>query len=268
MSYSNYYAVSGLFHGAMSSAMGTQLDVLLLGKEPKLLGEAWNEVETEVRRLDRMLSRFVADGEVALVNRDAGHFPVSVSDELWAILQDCRRYYEWTNGCFDITMQDFSRILLSDADKSVFFFSETMQIDLGGYGKGYALQKIQTVLKRKGVTDALVNFGNSSVLALGSHPCGAYWPVSINNPYTQKWLADFKLKDCSLSTSGNMPSNPRHIINPHTGLYVEDKRMVSVIADDPLVAEVLTTAFMILPDEQVDTVAGKFDIYEKHLYTL
>ncbi len=71
-------------------------------------------------------------------------------------------------------------------------------------------------------------------LPVGSHPCGDYWPVGLDNPYTKERVADLKLCDSSLSTSGNMPSHPRHIINPQTGHYVEDRRMVSVIADDPV----------------------------------
>ena len=36
MAYSNYYAASGLFHGSMSSVMGTQFDILMVGSDPRL----------------------------------------------------------------------------------------------------------------------------------------------------------------------------------------------------------------------------------------
>jgi thiamine biosynthesis lipoprotein len=49
---------------------------------------------------------------------------------------------------------------------------------------------------------------------------------------------------------------------------VEDKKMVSVVAKDPVVAEILTTAFMICGDERVPVIASQFDIYEKHVYKL
>ena len=253
MSYSNYYAASGLFHGSMSSVMGTQFDILMVGSDPRLLGTVWEKIESEVWRLDKMLNRFDPESEVSFVNREAGHYPVTVGEELWDILQNCKRYNELTEGYFDITLQGFDQVLLTEEDKSIFFFSESLHIDLGGYGKGYALAKIRELLEENGVGKALVNFGNSSVLAVGTHPCGEYWPVG---------------RDSSLSTSGNMPSHPRHIVNPHTGTFVDDKKMVSVVAKDPVVAEILTTAFMIADDERIPLIASQFDIYEKHVYKL
>ena len=247
MAYSNYYAASGLFHGSMSSVMGTQFDILMVGSDPRLLGTVWEKVESEVQRLDKMLNRFDPESEVSFVNREAGHYPVTVGEELWNILLNCKRYNELTEGYFDITLQGFDQVLLTEEDKSIFFFSESLHIDLG---------------------KALVNFGNSSVLAVGTHPCGEYWPVGLDNPFTKERIADLKLCDSSLSISGNMPSHPRHIVNPHTGTFVEDKKMVSVVAKDPVVAEILTTAFMICGDERVPVIASQFDIYEKHVYKL
>lgn len=268
MSYSNYYASSQLFHGSLSSIMGTQLDVLLIGADSLLLHKVWEEIEAEVKRLDKMLNRFDPKSAVSLVNREAGHFPVPLQDELWEIMHDCRDYFERTDGYFDITMQDFARILFSEDDKTIFFMSESLSIDLGGYGKGYALRRVQQILEQYAIGKALVNFGNSSVLALGSHPLGSYWPVSVDNPYTNERIADLKLCDNSLSVSGNMPSHPRHILNPRTGQYVTDHKMVSVVAGNPVLAEVLTTAFMVADEEQVQAMADRFDIYEKHVYRL
>ena len=254
MAYSNYYAASGLFHGSMSSVMGTQFDILMVGSDPRLLGTVWEKVESEVQRLDKMLNRFDPESEVSFVNREAGHYPVTVGEELWNILLNCKRYNELTEGYYDITLQGFDQVLLTEEDKSIFFFSESLHIDLGGYGKGYALAKIRELLEENGIGKALVNFGNSSVLAVGTHPCGEYWPGGLDNPFTKERIADLKLSDSSLSISGNMPSHPRHIVNPHTGTFVEDKKMVSVVAKDPVVAEILTTAFMICGDERVPVI--------------
>ena len=71
MAYSNYYAASGLFHGSMSSVMGTQFDILMVGSDPRLLGTVWEKVESEVQRLDKMLNRFDPESEVSFVNRRA-----------------------------------------------------------------------------------------------------------------------------------------------------------------------------------------------------
>ncbi len=268
MAYSNYYAASGLFHGSMASVMGTQFDILMVGREPARLSRIWKAIETEVKQLDKRLSRFDAESEVSRVNREAAHYPVSVSEELWQILQDCKRYHALTDGFFDITLQGFNQVLLSEKERSVFFFSESLRIDLGGIGKGYALTRIRNLLKENGIGKALVNFGNSSVLAVGTHPLGGYWPVGVDNPYTKEHIADLKLRDTSLSVSGNMPAHPRHIVNPLTGKFVEAKKMVSVVAKDPVVAEVLTTAFMVADDDRIPVIASRFDIDKKQVYKL
>ena len=252
----------------MASVMGTQFDILMVGADSVLLSRVWEAIETEVKRLDKLLSRFDEASEVSRVNREAAHYPVAVSEELWQILQDCKRYHALTDGLFDITLQGFSQVLLSEKDRSVFFFSESLHVDLGGIGKGYALTRIRELLEKNGVEKALVNFGNSSVLAVGSHPLGDYWPVGVDNPFTKEHMADLKLRDTSLSVSGNMPSHPRHIVNPLTGKFVEAKKMVSVVAKDPVVAEVLTTAFMVADEERIPIIVSRFDIVEKQVYKL
>ena len=268
MSYSNYYKSSGLFHGSISSVMGTQLDVLMIGEDSVKLTLIWERIQQEITRLDKMLNRFDQESEVYFLNQTANIYPVSVSEELWTILQDCKRYFELTRGSFDITLQGFEHVLFEEVEHSVFFLSESLQVDLGGYGKGYALSKIEILLKENDVDNALVNFGNSSILAVGRHPFGEYWPVGLDNPYTKEHLDDIKLCNQSLSISGNMPSHLRHIVDPKTGLFIEGKKMVSVVAKDPIVAEVLTTVFMIVEEEAISDIASYFDIYEKQIYML
>lgn len=267
MSYSNYYTASTLFHGSLSSIMGTQLDVLLFGTDPDKLAVLWAKLESEVVRLDKMLNRFDPDSDVSRLNREAAVVPIPVKDELWNMLVDCRRYFLLTNGLFDITLYDFNAVFLSEKEKSVFFTVKNLSVDFGGYAKGYALQQIDRLLKKEGMERALVNFGNSSVLAIGSHPLGAYWQIGIDNPYcTGEQLRIVNLCNTSLSTSGNMPMHPRHIINPLTQEYIAERKIVSVVADNPVDAEVLTTVLMIAHEETIVGIAAKFDIKEKHIY--
>lgn len=268
MLYTNYYISSCLFHGSFSYIMGTQLDVLLVEPDKSMAEETWQEIVNEVKRLEKMLSRFDAASEVSYINRNAALAPISVSEELWEILQDCRQYFNFTAGYFDITLAGFNQVALREEDKSVTFTSPALYIDLGGYGKGYALLKIQQIINRRGIKKAFVNFGNSSVLGVGTHPHGSYWPVGIENPFTKQLVATVQLCNNSLSTSGNTPMHLQHIKNPFTGKYVEGRKMVSIVAPNPVDAEVLTTALMIAEDKEVSELMKHFDINEKHIYIL
>jgi len=244
MKYSNYYPSSGLLHVSVPLLMGTRLDALLFGSDEQSLERVWNDVERELGRIEKMLNRFDKESEVAKVNDDAQFSSVRLSDELWDIMLDCRRYFELTEGCFDITLNDFGKVAFIEESKSVRFDKYGLSLDFGGYAKGYALRVAGKAFKEAGISRALVNFGNSSVLALGSHPYGDSWSVSIEDPYRQTAVATLKLCDTAMSVSGNTPSNPQHIVNPATSELVGGYVMVAVESEDPVDAEVLTTAWI------------------------
>ena len=108
-----------------------------------------------------------------------------------------------------------------------------------------------SLLESKGVSAAFVDFGGSSICALGSHPAGDCWSVDLNSPRTGMYLNTFSLRDSSLSTSGNTPAYSGHIVNPITGEANNRNMMVSVEGKDPLVCEVLSTAYMLCHSEEL-----------------
>jgi len=255
-----YYEKSALFHGSLMIIMGTRLDTLLLGRSESQSKFIWNEMEQEVRRLDALLNKFDKNSEVAKINRQALLSPAVVSDELWAILLDCKRYHQLTLGYFDISLHDFSKVQLDVTDHTVFFTNQELQLDLSGYAKGYALEKIRSILTTHKITQAFINFGNSSVLALGTHPHGANWLVGITDPFSDKTLGTMELKDSTMSTSGNMPNHQEHIINPLTGIYSNAKKIVSISCNNAIDAEVLTTALMVTDEDKTKAIQSNFKI--------
>ena len=216
------------------------MDALLFGDDRGLLELAWEGMEKELRLLEKMLNRFDRESEVTEVNNHAQLTAVRLSDGLWEILLDCRRYHEMTDGYFDITRKDFEQIVFIEEAQSILFDQYGMLLDFGGYAKGYALKCLRKRLEEAGIKRALVNFGNSSVLALGTHPHGDSWSIGMDAP------ADsfIPLRDASLSVSGNMPSREAHIVNPKTSELITGPQMVAIVADDPVDAEVLTTAWI------------------------
>ena len=245
MSYSNFYPSSGMFHASLPLIMGTRIDVLLFSENSSQLENVWERMEMELRRLEKMLNRFDPESEVAKVNNNAPFSKVCLSEELWAIMLDCRRYYEKTEGFFDITFTNFEKIVFIEKTNNILFDKYGMMLDFGGYAKGYALKCIRKNLEEAGIKRALINFGNSSVLALGSHPFGDSWSICMNNNLPNaNDQSTIRLSDASLSVSGNTSALKAHIINPKTAELISGDKMVAIVAEDPIDAEVLSTAWI------------------------
>ncbi|WP_029902546.1 FAD:protein FMN transferase [Prevotella sp. 10(H)] len=262
-SHFDFYESSNLFHGSMMHAMGTRLDVIIVGPDKNASLICWEKIEKEVLRLSKLFNKFDEKSELYAVNRKSAESPFRVSDELWRVLADCKQYHSMTSGYFDISMKDYSQVVLDGKKQTVYFNDKEIELDLGAYAKGYALEKIREILISKNVECALINFGNSSVLAIGSHPHGEYWPIGIEDPYNpQNTLGIIELKDNTMSTSGNMPSHTKHIVDPHTGISNESRKIVSVKTANAIDAEVLSTTLMIIPDELVSSVLSNFIVDE------
>ena len=259
MPYTNYYRKSGLFHGSALNIMGTRLDVVMTGDE-SLLTDVWEQIISDTERLHRMLNGFDAESEISLINRQAGAHPVALSDELWDIMSDVQKYHRLTQGYFDVSLRDLGKVVLNADNRSISFAENDVTVDLGGYAKGYALERLWGIFLQAGVTQALVNFGNSSILAVGAHPHGDYWGVGIENPYQPgQSLKDYHLYNQSLSTSGNTPQHAEHIINPRSGKYSPERKIVSAVSTNAIEAEVLSTALMVADEASIAEIKKAFE---------
>lgn len=228
---------------AWFEAMHTRIDVLLWQYEASkdFLLQMVEAVRAEVERIESWGSCFRPDSEVSSLNVGEVGCWQNVSSELCQVLSDCIGYSESTGGLFDITASSVcwgvpisSKIEVNAERQVVRRLSESAFVNLSGYLKGYALKCSMAIIRAGGIRNALVNFGNSSVYALGNHPCGDGWAVSAGAipgvVYT--------LKDCCLTTSGNASETRKHIVNPLTGELVGGKKEVSVVTDSPEAGEV------------------------------
>jgi len=272
-------------------AMGTRFELVVPGYKKEDVRTLFQQVEREVKKWEQKLSRFDPTSTISRLNREASNHPVKIEDSVYEILEICQEYYIKTSGAFDITLlplynywekhpegdnrQEMETVktqcgmqyLKPDpVKKTVFFTKKNMCIDLGGFGKGYALLKTREILEKQNIQNALVSFGESSILALGKHPHGSYWPVGIRHIFNPASLVyEYSLSDTALSTSGvseqRQPTGKKqtlHIINPFTGQPVSGWRTLSVEAEDPLTAEVLSTALLCLNPEGRKAVLNKF----------
>lgn len=264
-----YYESSKMFHGSLQNIMGTRFDILIIGQNKLKSQEIWNDIVFELQRFDRIFNRFDSTSETSKINRKAVLEPVHVSLEMWTILKSCRQYNIRTLGLFDITLDDFSKVLLDEREHSVIFLKEDISLDFGGYAKGYALAKIKDLIHQAGVKHCFIDFGNSSILGMGRHPYGDAWKVSIENPYNHDEVLDeISLKDEALSVSGNTPAYTGHIVRPASREAMKERKVLSITSKEPLEAEILSTAFMVATREEKKYLSENFEIINIIEYSL
>lgn len=253
----------------MANIMGTRFDILIIGESRANSEAVWIRLSAELTRLDRMLDRFDPASEISLINRRAAESAVEISGELWYILQSCKRYHEMTLGLFDVTKRDFSSVRFNEGKKLVSFPKSGTSFDLGGFAKGYALGKLKAILLQEQVKQSFVDFGNSSILGLGAHPYGDSWKVSLENPFCAgEILEEIPLRDEALSVSGNTPRYTAHIVHPFSGKPIEARKSVCVVAENPLDAEVLTTALMVASPDEKKQILKHFNVKKTSEYNL
>jgi thiamine biosynthesis lipoprotein len=264
-----YYNDTQMSHGSMGKIMGTRFEVILLDKSEDAASAIWHDIQQELMRLDKLLNRFDPESEIAKMNTQAFLHPVAVHPELFQILTDCRIYHEKTMGLFDISLKDFSKVVLLESDCAVSFLSPEITLDLGAYAKGYALQVIGGKLKKYNVLNAFLSFGDSSILGIGNHPYGNSWKVSVTNPFVHhEVLGEIDLQHTSLSTSGNSPSYSNHIVRPDSGRRNNERKLVCVVAGNPVDAEVLSTALMVATDQERQEILQNFEIESFKIYNI
>ena len=251
-----YFSDRKIFHGFVPFVMGTKLDALLVGPERAQALQVWEDLCAEVSRLDAMLNRFDPSSELSRLNAGADAGPVFPGAELLSLIRLCEDYRIKTGGLFDITRGTCGEGLQFEPDGSLSLNGGSL--DFGGFAKGWFLRYCKERLEAVGIGTAYVDFGGSTILGLGRHPFGDSWRVRVTHPYTGAVMQDVDLVDCALSTSGNRPGYSGHIVDPRSGRPVEARRIVTVVSEDPLEAEVLSTAAMVADEAELDGLRAHF----------
>lgn len=149
----------------------------------------------------------------------------------------------------------YQNIVLDPSRRTVSFTKKGLNLDPGGVGKGYAVDRMVEILKKDGVHAALVSGGGSSIYCLGNPPDEPNgWRIEIKDPHDEfKSVAEITLKDESLSTSGSYEKffvadgkTWSHIMDPRTGYPAQGTLAVSVIAPLTLDSEVWAKPYFIL----------------------
>lgn len=270
-----------LAHQFTFNAMGGSCDIDVVGIErPEQLVQL---AVSEVRRIETKFSRYIDSSIVGQINAKAGLAWTSCDDETRGLLEYANTLYTHSGGLFDITsgvlrrvwdfgkskspsLGELEQVLplvgwtnFERKDKSVRLNKVGMQIDFGGFGKEYAVDRVASIFLENGVTSALINFGGD-VRALGTKPDGRPWQIGIQDPrQLDQCFATMSLSQGALATSGDYErffeldgKRYCHILNPKTGMPVSYWRSVTVLAPLASAAGAISTIVMLLQEQGLD----------------
>jgi FAD:protein FMN transferase len=263
-------------------AMGATFSIVLYGQDRSQMAAAADAAFAEAARLDAMLSNYRTESEWSEVNRRAGLEPVRVSLELFQLLSACIVYSRQSEGAFDIAVGPLMKLWgfykgsgslprrteveavlpkvgywnvhLNATDRTVRFERPGVQLDPGGIGKGYAVDRMVDVLRRRGFQNALVAGSASTIYGMGAPPAEPRgWRVGIKDPSNgPRTAVQVFLKDMSLSTSGSYEKFFRaggrtyaHIMDPRTGYPPRESGSVSVMASRTIDSEAWAKPYFI-----------------------
>lgn len=238
----------------------------------------------EVERIEDRLTVYRDQSDLTDLNRKAAQGDAPLDDELLALLVLAERLVSDTEGAFDPTSGPLSRVwgfyqrqgsvpreedlraamrrvgwrhvALDRERRTLRFNTESMELNANSFGKGYALDRAAAVLAERGVGDALLHGGRSTILASGSDSDfeRGGWRIGLRDPLTPELrLAELRLSDEALSTSGQGTQffehegrRLGHVIDPRTGWPAEGLFSATVVAPTAAEADALSTALCVL----------------------
>lgn len=252
-------------------SMHTRVDIILSSKysEDKLL-LVIATIQDILRQLEKTANYYDADSELAQINQTASLHPVKLSSSLYEMIYLCLEYHRKTLGCFDVTVhsEHYTRntiqsVQLSAEDQTVFFQKKGTTINLSGFLKGYALERIREILESYVIRNALINIGNSSILAIGNHPNGKGWKVDFDKRLhigkDSENNALILFDEC-LTTSGNDSAERKHLISPHSGKLVEGCKQLAVVTTNGAIGEIFSTSLFVADEELRALLIDRFHL--------
>jgi thiamine biosynthesis lipoprotein len=254
----------------------------------------------EVRRIEEVLSLYRQDSALARLNRHG--VLVAPPADLVALLHESRRWWELTGGAFDPTVQPLwtlysdhfarpeadprgppeaalrvamERVGLGqvkfDRDR-IALARRGMGLTLNGIAQGYATDRVVEILRDGGIETSLVDMGEPR--AMGNGPSGSPWRVGIADPDDPEQVGEtLEVVDQAVATSGaygfsfDPAGHFNHLLDPRTGASAHLYKSVTVVMPKATAADALSTAFSLLPPEDIGNAVRRLGVGQVHLTT-
>ena len=274
----NWDSISGLRRFS-HQAMATTFEIIVQHDNARYAEQAAGQAFDELDRLEGELSRFIENSDISRINNLPAGQPLLIGLPAFECLKLSARLYAETSGAFDVTIGSLLKcwlnkdktlrnpseqelnlarqrtgmnlIKLNESGYTVELLASPVQVDLGGIGKGYALDVMAELLRDWSIGTAVLHGGFSTVLAMDA-PAGAKgWPLTLSNPLDRsQTLAFLHLQGRAVSGSGVQKG--QHIIDPRTARPAEGKRAAWSCARDGATADILSTAFIVMSPQEIE----------------
>ncbi len=279
------------FYRRIRYLMGSPFEITAYGEAAVCLS-GLDAAFKEIDRIDRLISIFRPESQIALINRlsQRGFFPMG--PELLHLISSAIDYSQISQGAFDITSgplvdmwgfgipgergvpshEEISAALPHGGSQylrvhqgGLEFLRDGMKLNFGGIGKGYAVDRAVDRLKEYGIQCGMVHCG-SATFCLGAPPGEGGWRVAVRDPRGERGdIGTVLLCDQAIATSGDYEKcfydggrRVSHLIDPRTGYPASGTASVSIIAGSAMEADALSTAFFILNEGERRKVFDAF----------
>ena len=218
--------------------------------EVKNLRAVAEEMFDEVRRLESLLSRFIEDSDVAQINRLSHEESVIVTAETFRCLELAEEATLQTDGYFDVaylsqptggTGRPFSLLTKPHRVRSEV---PSLQVDLGGIGKGFALDYVASIPLVYGYSRALLCADSSTMLALDPPENELGWKVRVELDGTEHQL---ELSDTAISCSGTSVRG-EHVFDTKRRIWGTRRKRCCLYAPSATLADALSTAGLLFAE--------------------
>ncbi|OWP84664.1 thiamine biosynthesis protein ApbE [Flavobacterium davisii] len=261
--------------------MGSRFDITIVEKDTILAEQRIEEAITEINRIENLISEWKSTTQISQVNQNAGVQAIKVDQEVIRLTKSGLFFSKITEGAFDISIVamdkiwkfdgsmttmpeevnikksiekvDYQKILIDTIASTIFLKEKGMKIGFGSIGKGYAADRVRSILEAKGVKGGIIN-ASGDLTTFGEQVNGNLWKIGITNPFDKEEFIDVvKLGRYAVTTSGNYEKYAEiegkrysHIINPKTGYPCQGICSVTILGPSAEIANGFSTSIMVL----------------------